>query len=45
MGMTDRKTPYVSVHLTPDARDFYRLDRLYGDVPRETFGGDPTGQA
>lgn len=28
----------VVVHIfTPDARDFYRLDRLYGDVPRETF--------
>ncbi len=25
---------------TPDARDFYRLDRLYGDVPREEFQGD-----
>lgn len=26
----------VVVHIfTPDARDFYRLDRLYGDVPNE----------
>lgn len=26
----------VVLHIfTPDARDFYRLDRLYGDVPRE----------
>jgi len=29
----------VVLHIfTPDARDFYRLDRLYGDVPRESFG-------
>jgi ribosome-associated protein len=29
----------VVLHIfTPDARDFYRLDRLYGDVPRETYG-------
>ena len=28
----------VVLHVfTPDARDFYRLDRLYGDVPRETY--------
>ncbi len=28
----------VVLHVfTPDARDFYRLDRLYGDVPRESF--------
>lgn len=29
----------VVLHVfTPDARDFYRLDRLYGDVPRESYG-------
>ena len=29
----------VVLHIfTPDARDFYRLDRLYGDVPREELG-------
>lgn len=29
----------VVLHVfTPDARDFYRLDRLYGDVPREAYG-------
>lgn len=28
----------VVLHVfTPDARDFYRLDRLYGDVPREDY--------
>lgn len=35
---------YVDVVLhvfTPDARDFYRLDRLYGDVPREAFDTTP----
>lgn len=31
----------VVLHIfTPDAREFYRLDRLYGDVPSERFGGD-----
>jgi ribosome-associated protein len=29
----------VVLHVfTPDARDFYRLDRLYGDVPSESYG-------
>ncbi len=32
----------VVLHVfTPDARDFYRLDRLYGDVPRETYTSAP----
>jgi ribosome-associated protein len=32
----------VVLHVfTPDARDFYRLDRLYGDVPREAFTPAP----
>lgn len=34
----------VVVHIfTPDARDFYRLDRLYGDVPVERVGS-PAGE-
>ena len=28
MGMTDRKTAYVSVHLTPDAREILRQATL-----------------
>ncbi len=32
----------VVLHVfTPDARDFYRLDRLYGDVPSEPYGSEP----
>ncbi|MBJ7471099.1 MAG: ribosome silencing factor [Solirubrobacteraceae bacterium] len=32
----------VVLHVfTPDARDFYRLDRLYGDVPRESYESKP----
>lgn len=31
----------VVLHVfTPDARDFYRLDRLYGDVPSEPYGSE-----
>lgn len=31
----------VVVHLfTPEARDFYRLEHLWGDVPRLTVGED-----
>ncbi|MDO9355924.1 MAG: ribosome silencing factor [Solirubrobacteraceae bacterium] len=33
----------VVLHVfTPDARDFYRLDRLYGDVPSEPYGTEPS---
>jgi ribosome-associated protein len=33
----------VVLHVfTPDARDFYRLDRLYGDVPSEPYGQEPS---
>jgi ribosome-associated protein len=33
----------VVLHVfTPDARDFYRLDRLYGDVPSEPYGSEPS---
>lgn len=32
----------VVLHVfTPDAREFYRLERLYGDVPREPFTSTP----
>ena len=40
----------VVVHVfTPEARDFYRLEVLWGDVPRRSFepgpGGDPVATA
>ncbi|RPI31603.1 MAG: ribosome silencing factor, partial [Actinomycetota bacterium] len=34
----------VVVHVfTPAAREFYRLEVLWGDVPRVPLGGDETG--
>lgn len=34
----------VVVHVfTPAAREFYRLEVLWGDVPRVQLGGDETG--
>ena len=35
----------VVVHVfTPEARDFYRLEVLWGDVPRRTFESGPEGE-
>jgi len=32
----------VVVHLfTPDARDYYRLEQLWGEAPRRSVGGPP----
>ena len=32
------------VHLfTPEARDFYRLEQLWGEAPRRSVGGPPEG--
>jgi ribosome-associated protein len=34
----------VVVHVfTPEARDFYRLETLWGDVPRRSFASGPDG--
>ena len=34
----------VVVHIfTPDAREFYRLEALWGDVPKRTFEAGPDG--
>ena len=34
----------VLVHIfTPDARDFYRLEALWGDVPKRAFEAGPDG--
>ncbi len=34
----------VVVHLfTPDARDYYRLEQLWGEAPRREVGGPPDG--
>ena len=34
----------VVVHVfTPEARDFYRLETLWGDVPRRTYESGPEG--
>ena len=34
----------VVVHVfTPEARDFYRLESLWGDVPKRTFEAGPDG--